>query len=111
MKPLMASDIVLEDTKKLCSLPYPNHPRGCPNVRRCRTLGDYKIFDIMNPLYLIYNYGEYLFDADNTVVAQIRGWGYLTENFGLSPDETVELQKQTLRFIVYACNKAVESEE
>lgn len=30
-----------QDTRKLCALPYPDHPKGCPNHGSCQYVGDY----------------------------------------------------------------------
>lgn len=50
--------------------------------------------------------GTYIFDADNTMVAQIRGWGHLTGTGGLhlSADDAEDVQFARLDTIARAVN-------
>lgn len=53
--------LYLEDTKQYCFLPYPNHPKGCPNCYgKCWGRQDEQIMlnrlvDLNRPYYLVYN--------------------------------------------------------
>jgi hypothetical protein len=51
--------------------------------------------------------GMYIFDADGCMVAQIRGWGSLTDHpHRLSDDAAVEVQKARAEAFVAAINGA-----
>lgn len=51
----------MENTKKYCYLPYPNHPYGCPNCYgKCWGRGNDQVkigslMDLKKPYFLIYN--------------------------------------------------------
>ena len=52
--------IITDKTKEWCGLPYPNHPKGCPNFGKAIKcppqapfVGDY--FDLTRELYFVYS--------------------------------------------------------
>lgn len=51
----------------------------------------------------------YIFDANDRMVAEIRGWGYLTGEMGLPFDEAYAIQERIGTYFANLCNK--ESEE
>lgn len=55
------SNMFLEDTKRYCFLPYPNHPKGCPNCygkcwgKRDKQVMIDTLIDMNRPIYIVYN--------------------------------------------------------
>lgn len=51
--------VPLRVANRWCTLPYPNHPKGCPNHPRCRhslrkRLTAEEVFDLDRPMYICY---------------------------------------------------------
>lgn len=62
-KIVMSNDLVLMNTIQLCYLPYPNHPKGCPNAygkceERYANLLSEICFDLVErikPMYIVWS--------------------------------------------------------